>query len=83
MDVERAPRRPQRGRQGNRARQRMSLAECLHAREERLTDELLITKYACPCADCHGGGRSVLRSTIKRHLRRVGRDITLTHSVLV
>ena len=58
-------------------------AHWLHLQDEKRADERKITKYRCPCAECHGGGRPVLRATIQTHLRRVGRDPNYMRTVLV
>jgi len=60
-----------------------NLAMALNALERSRADQRLITSYKCPCNDCKGGGRPILRRNIELHLRRNGRDPTLTHCMLV
>jgi hypothetical protein len=47
------------------------------------TNEQGLRKYRCPFTWCFGGGRPVLRSTIRAHIRRYGRDHSHTKPILV
>lgn len=60
-----------------------TLAMALNAMERSCANKRLIARYRCPCNDCKGGGRPILRLIIKNHLRRQGRDPCLTHCMLV
>ena len=62
---------------------RRQRAEQLNIAEDRYANAQRIRKYNCPCANCHGGGRQVLRSTIRRHLRAVGCDPLISRAILV
>ena len=62
---------------------RRQRAQQLNIAEDRYAIAHRIRKYNCPCANCHGGGRQVLRSTIRRHLRAVGRDPLISRAILV
>ena len=67
----------------HRRRKRRRKDERLQEMEEREANDRGLTKYVCPCNQCHGGGRPVLRSTIRKHLRTNGRDPFYNKSILV
>ena len=62
---------------------RRQRAEQLNITKDRYANAHRIRKYSCPCTNCHGGGRQVLCSTIRRHLRVVGRDLLISRAILV
>lgn len=59
------------------------LAMALNAMERSRANERMLGSYKCPCTECKGGGRAILRETIEGHLCRHSRDPTLTHCMLV
>jgi hypothetical protein len=63
--------------------QRETWEESLHHIKEATTDQLDLTKYRCLCAWYCGGGRLVLRSIIRDHFRKYGRDQFHTKLVVV
>jgi len=59
------------------------LALALNALERSRANERRIESYKCPCFQCKGGGRPILRSTVETHLRQHARDSALMHPMLV
>jgi hypothetical protein len=57
--------------------------ERLHKIKETTTDELRLSKYRCPYFYCYGGGRPILRSSIRAHFRNHGHDSKLVKPLLV
>jgi hypothetical protein len=50
--------------------------------EEIQVDKLGLTKYQCPCNNCHGS-KVLLWSTIRQHLQKFGHDDFFTQFILV
>ncbi len=57
--------------------------ERFHKIEEAMANELGMEKYRCPCKWCCGGGRFVLRATIRNYFWKHGRDPTRTKPIFI
>jgi hypothetical protein len=57
--------------------------EKLHREEKATTNQFGLTKYWCPCTWYCGGGRLVLRSTIRGHFKRFGCHYLCTGLIVV